>query len=95
MSQFDREGLISQSNFLFPTNTSGDITAADVRQFNNDLADSLALTGSNVISASYADNALSASHAEFSDEARDLIISVKNTTASPIAKGIAVHAARS
>ena len=167
MSQLDREGLISQSNFLFPDNTTREITPADLRTFNTDVADSLQLTGSNVISASYADasgfasssdwsginnipsglvssssqisditgssiigasivnatttyekgdtttfdltvdnvdnalsasqaessnTAISASHSEFSDEARDLIVSVKNTTASPIAKGIAVHA---
>ena len=56
MSTLDRAGLISQSNYLFPDNTTAEITPADVRQFNEDLADSLALTGSNVISASYASN---------------------------------------
>ena len=68
MSQLDRQGLISQSNFLFPDNTTQEITPADIRQFNTDLADSLALTGSNVVSASYA---LTASYALFSEEAEN------------------------
>jgi hypothetical protein len=46
MSQLDRAGLISQSNFLFPDNTSQEITPSDIRQFNTDVADSLQLSGS-------------------------------------------------
>lgn len=61
MSQLDREGLISQSNFLFPDNTTREITPADLRTFNTDVADSLTITGSLVPSASYA---VSASQAE-------------------------------
>ena len=149
MSQLDREGLISQSNFLFPDNTTREITPADLRTFNTDVADSLTITGSNVISASYADAsgfasssdwsginnipsgiisgssqlpsgivsgssqiiaedttgtfpgsridgavalATTASHAEFSDDARDLVVTVKNTGGVPIVKGNVLHA---
>ena len=61
MSQLDREGLISQSNALFPDNTAQEITPTDIRQFDLDVIDSFALTGSLVVSASYA---VSASQAE-------------------------------
>jgi hypothetical protein len=91
MSQLDRQGLISQSNFLFPDNTSQEITPADIRQFNSDIADSLALTGSAVLSASYADNALSASHAIISDNAYEIFVLAKNTSGHDIPKGYAVH----
>ena len=66
MSQLDREGLISQSNFLFPDNTTREITPADLRTFNTDVADSLTITGSNVISASYADASGFASSSDWS-----------------------------
>ena len=52
MSQLDREGLISQSNALFPNNTAQEITPNDIRQFDLDVIDSFALTGSLVVSAS-------------------------------------------
>ncbi len=86
MSQLDREGLISQSNALFPDNTAQEITPTDIRQFDLDVIDSFALTGSLVVSASYAissshsdnsDNSISASyavtasHAEFADIATE------------------------
>lgn len=64
MSQFDRQGLISQSNFLFPDNTAQEITPSDIRQFDLDIIDSFALTGSLVVSASYA---ISSSHSDNSD----------------------------
>ena len=66
MSQLDREGLISQSNFLFPDNTTREITPADLRTFNTDVADSLQITGSSVISASYADASGFASSSDWS-----------------------------
>ena len=68
MSQLDREGLISQSNALFPDNTAQEITPTDIRQFDLDVIDSFALTGSLVVSASYA---VTASHALFSEEAEN------------------------
>ncbi len=46
MSQLDRQGLISQSNALFPNNTQQEITPNDIRQFDLDCIDSFALTGS-------------------------------------------------
>jgi hypothetical protein len=104
MSQFDRNGLISQSNFLFPDNTQQEITPSDIRQFDLDIIDSFALTGSLVVSASYAisssqaenaNTAISASHAEFADQAtqaEDLYVTVKNTSGGIINKGLAVHA---
>jgi hypothetical protein len=78
MSQLDREGLISQSNALFPNNTAQEITPNDIRQFDLDVIDSFALTGSLVVSASYAVSAsqaenantsISASHSLNSDNA--------------------------
>ena len=66
MSQLDREGLISQSNALFPDNTAQEITPTDIRQFDLDVIDSFALTGSLVVSASYA---ISSSHSDNSDNA--------------------------
>ena len=47
MSQLDREGLISQSNALFPDNTAQEITPTDIRQFDLDVIDSFALTSTN------------------------------------------------
>ena len=92
MSTLDRQGLISQSNFLFPDNTSAEITPSDIRQFNNDLADSLQLTGSAILSASYADNSLSASHAEHSDTTQEVIINVKNTSGGTLSIGTPLYA---
>ena len=64
MSQLDREGLISQSNALFPNNTQQEITPNDIRQFDLDCIDSFALTGSLVVSASHALFAEEAENAE-------------------------------
>ena len=83
MSTLDRQGLISQSNFLFPDNTSAEITPSDIRQFNNDLADSLQLTGSAVVSAS---------HAEHSDTTQEVIINVKNTSGGELTIGTPLYA---
>lgn len=91
MSQLDRAGLISQSNFLFPDNTTAEITPQDVRQFDLDVIDSFALTGSLVVSASYAVTATSASHALISDNAIEIFVSAKNTSGFDIPKGTAVH----
>lgn len=100
MSQLDREGLISQSNFLFPDNTTREITPADLRTFNTDVADSLTITGSLVPSASYAisssqaenaNTAISASHAILADNAIEIFVSAKNTSGFDIPKGTAVH----
>lgn len=54
-----------------------------------------ALVADSVISASYADSALSASHALIADHStttQEVIINVKNTSGSPIAKGTPVYA---
>ncbi len=101
MSQFDRNGLISQSNFLFPDNTQQEITPSDIRQFDLDIIDSFALTGSLAVSASYAisasqaenaNTATTASLALVAEQAIDVFIKVKNTSGGPINKGLAVHA---
>ena len=81
-------GLVSGSSQVIASQTSGFSTSVK-----NQLNDNTVISGSSQVDLSQATGvATSASHAEFSDEARDLIVSVKNTTASPIAKGIAVHA---
>ncbi len=101
MSQLDREGLISQSNALFPNNTAQEITPNDIRQFDLDVIDSFALTGSLVVSASYAVSAsqaenantsISASHALHSDTTQEVIINVKNTSGVELVKGTPVYA---
>ena len=80
MSQLDREGLISQSNALFPNNTAQEITPNDIRQFDLDVIDSFALTGSLVVSASHAEFADEAENAEHADAVQFPVIAKETLT---------------
>ncbi len=80
MSQLDRQGLISQSNALFPDNTQQEITPTDIRQFDLDVIDSFALTGSLVVSASHAEFADEAENAEHADAVQFPVIAKETLT---------------
>jgi len=80
MSQLDREGLISQSNALFPNNTNQEITPTDIRQFDLDCIDSFSLTGSLVVSASHAEFAKEAENAEHADAVQFPVIAKETLT---------------
>ena len=103
------DGIVSGSSQIILQDTSGDLSASRIDgQVASALSASYALTASvllgSIESASYADNALSASHAlnadnaisalraDFADETDDVILNVKNTSGADIGKGLAVHA---
>ena len=90
-------GIVSGSSQIDVSLTTGNLTSSRIDgQVASALSASYALTASvllgSIESASYADNALSASHAEHSDTTQEVIINVKNTSGGTLTVGTPVYA---
>ena len=90
-------GVVSGSSQIILQSTTGDLSGSRIDgQVSSALSSSYALTASvllgSIESASYADNALSASHALHSDTTQEVIINVKNTSGVTLVKGTPVYA---